>query len=163
MQTDKGKTAGRRLHQGTGNAGGGMGGWVFDHLMLVISRSRSNSADANRPPRRMRMSRAAPLARATLRVAGITLKAMSDVTATAGRLARMASCPAVRGSLHRAEMAMPTQIDQVARSGVKTSWASRSGPRMSAGATPGRGEQLDHGHEQGEDCVGDGDGRDEGG
>ena len=59
------------------------------------------------------------------------------VTETVGRLARMASCPAVRGSLERAEMAMPTQIDHVASSGVNTSWASRSGPRMNAVATPG--------------------------
>ena len=49
----------------------------------------------------------------------------------------MASWPAVRGSLARVEIAMPTQIDQVARRGVNTSWATRSGPRMRAPATPG--------------------------
>ena len=32
---------------------------------------------------------------------------------------------------------MPTQIDQAASSGVKSSWASRSGARRSADATPG--------------------------
>jgi hypothetical protein len=31
---------------------------------------------------------------------------------------------------------MPTQIDQAARSGVKSTWASRSGPRINADAMP---------------------------
>ena len=41
----------------------------------------------------------------------MTLNAINEVTATDGRLTRMDSCPAVRGSLDLADTAMPTQID----------------------------------------------------
>jgi hypothetical protein len=62
---------------------------------------------------------------------------MSEVTATVGRHRRMEISAAVRGSLDLADTAMPTQMDQAARSGVNTSWARRSGPWMSAEATAG--------------------------
>ena len=51
----------------------------------------------------------------------ITLKFMRATMATGGRLAKIASCWAARTSLMRVEMAMPTQIDQPAMSGVKSS------------------------------------------
>ena len=50
----------------------------------------------------------------------------------------MPSCWATRISVARVEIATPSQIDQPASSGVKISWASRSMPRSSDGATPGR-------------------------
>jgi hypothetical protein len=39
------------------------------------------------------------------------------------------------------EIAMPTQIDQVASSGVKSTWASRAGPWNTADATVGRAKK----------------------
>jgi hypothetical protein len=68
----------------------------------------------------------------------MTLNATSVVTATVGRLIRRETCAALRGSLDLAETAMPTQMDHAASSGVNRSWASSSGPWMSADATPGR-------------------------
>lgn len=100
-------------------------------------RSRANRRVAKRLPKRTRISRAAPSPSATGRVGGITLKAVSDVTATVGRLASTEGCAAVRGSRARVEIAMLTQIDQRAIKGVKRVWASTSGPRMSADATVG--------------------------
>ncbi len=82
-------------------------------------------------------SNATPRPRARPSVAGITLRAMSATTKTGGRLANTPSCYATRTSLDRADIPRPIQIDQTARSGVKTSWASISGPWMSADATPG--------------------------
>ena len=87
---------------------------------------------------------------------------MSVVTATDGRLASTPSCWATRTSLDRVEIAMPTQIDQPASSGVKTSWASRSGPRISADATPGWAKSSTQGQEEGVDRVRDRHRRDEG-
>ena len=92
----------------------------------------------------------------------ITLKAMSEVTATGGRLASMPSCWATRTSLERAEIAMPTQIDQPASSGVNTSWASRSGPCSSAEATAG-GRTARPRRGRSRRRVGDRNRRDEGG
>jgi len=104
-----------------------MRGPACGYLVLVMRRSRSKMAEATRQPRRTRIRSPAPNAMVTGRGAGITLNAMSVVTATEGRLARRASCAAVRGSLERADTAMPIQMDTATRSGVNRSWASRSG------------------------------------
>jgi len=42
----------------------------------------------------------------------------------------MPSCCATRTSLDLAEIAMPTQIDQPARRGVKSSWATCGIPEL---------------------------------
>ena len=128
-----------------------------------MSRSRSNIARHDPPAESVEDQQQhgrKPTARPS--VAWITLNAMSVVTTTDGRLASMPSCCATRMSLDRAEIAMPTQIDQPARSGVKSSWARRSGPRRSADATAGLREQLDAGEEEGVDRVRDRERRDEG-
>jgi len=67
----------------------------------------------------------------------MTFSAIRTIKTTAGRLARRPSCCATLASLDLAEIAMPTHIDQVASSGVKITWASRSGPWINADATPG--------------------------
>jgi len=54
-----------------------------------------------------------------------------------GKLANIPSCWAARTSSERAEMAMPTQIDQPASKGVKSSWTSRRDPLNTADATSG--------------------------
>jgi hypothetical protein len=62
---------------------------------------------------------------------------MAVVTAINGALASTLSWLATRGSLDRVEMATPAQIDRAATSGVKSTWASSSGPLRSADATGG--------------------------
>lgn len=68
------------------------------YLVFVIIRSRSKRYDAKRAPRRTRSNRPILNPSATVRLAGMTLKAINVVTATAGRLASNDSCPALRGS-----------------------------------------------------------------
>ena len=67
----------------------------------------------------------------------MTFNATSVVTTTEGRLARIANCCATRTSFDRVEIMMAIQIDQPASSGVKKSWASRSGGRTRADVTAG--------------------------
>jgi len=61
--------------------------------------------------------------RATVTLGWMTRNKISDVRASGGRLARVPSCWAARTSVDRAEIAVPTQIDQPASSGANKSWA----------------------------------------
>jgi hypothetical protein len=88
-----------------------------------MRRSRSNAADVIRQPTVSRTRSTAAPPRARPSVAWIRSSAMRVVTATSGRLASKLSCPATRGSLDLAEIAVPTQIDHAARNGVKSSSA----------------------------------------
>src|SRR5215218_10349426 len=105
--------------------------------VLVMSRSRSKVADMIRQPSPLPSSSAAARPMARPSVGRITLNAMGAATTAAGRLASVPSCCATRKSPALVEIATPIQIDQPASSGVKSSWASRSGPRRRADATVG--------------------------
>ena len=91
----------------------------------VTRRSRSNRSDTARHPSASRTRRAAPRPRASPRVGAITFKDMRAARASGGRLAKVDSCWATRTSLERADMAMPTQIDQPASREVNSSWTRR--------------------------------------
>ena len=87
--------------------------------MLVMSRSRSNSAETSRQPSLLASSKAAPRPRARPSVALIKFKAIRVVTYIIEKHASTLSCCATRTSLTRVEIAMPIQIDHAAINGVK--------------------------------------------
>ena len=67
----------------------------------------------------------------------ITLNCIRATIASGGRLANTLSCWATRISLERAEIAIPTQIDQPASNGVNSSWTSTCEPAKTAESMPG--------------------------
>jgi hypothetical protein len=81
----------------------------------------------------------------------MTLNATSVVTATVGRLIRRETCAALRGSLDLAETAMPTQMDQAARSGGEHDLGEQLRALDERGCHARPREELHRGHEECED------------
>ena len=93
----------------------------------------------------------------------MTWKETSAVKASRGSPASVASCWATRTSLDRVEMPMPTQIDQSASSGMKSSWARSCGAWKIDAADDGGGGEVDTEQDDEVERVGEPDGGDEGG
>ena len=103
----------------------------------VISRSRSKVATTARHMAMSMTSNPSPNPTAVQTPRGTTWNDTRAVTARGGRLASVPSCCATRTSLDRAEIAVPTPIDQKASSGANSAWARMCEPSVRVAATVG--------------------------